>query len=92
MFWKTAESDFVTLAFKANNFNFDLMKYLRGALRKAWTKINYGDQLDYKQVLIDSPISLDFEKICLSRYEQIVICIIEELEKESSLEEDLQLL
>ena len=63
-----------------------LMSYIRYCLREGYEK-----EKNIKP-LLTRIVDLDFEKMCLKRYEEIMYMVMKKLERETSLAHDLSLI
>ena len=64
------------IRFKRHRFNDVLMAYVRAFFREAWCKDNLGETADFRAIWISRISNLEFEKVCLGRYKEIVELIL----------------
>ena len=75
------------IRFKRYEFNEMLMIYLRKCLRDQWYNCFSGTEL-----LLTEVVDLEFEKVCLEKYEALVCFLIGRLETKTTLSADLEIL
>ena len=73
-----------------NQFNHILMCYTRSSLKQAY--LAQDDSIDPTTILLTEPRDLDFELMCLARYRDIVSHVLKQLEAETTMQEDVDLL
>ena len=86
----TKKKDLQEIRLKNNQFNEILMCYIRSCFKEAFLKFNPDVKKD--QILLTKPLNLEFEGMCLERYQEIIEVLINSIEKISTLEADLELL
>ena len=67
------------------------MAYVRICLRGQWQKEKYG-YIEPSQLLISNVVNIEFEKVCLERYEQIILYFLNKIEADTTLEHDQQIM
>ena len=77
--------------FKTNQLNHLLMSYLRSSCKAQFFQGKIHDPA-FAQVLLTKPKNLYFERYCLQFYENLVEFLLMNLEKPSTLENDLEML
>ena len=77
---------------KRFHFNETLMAYMRNFIREDWWQHNHGTGPSDCKLMLSEVIDLDFELVCLSWYEAVVTHMIQDEEKQTTLEEDQEML
>ena len=77
---------------KRFHFNEILIAYMRNFIREDWWKHNRSTGPHDCPLMLSKVVNLDFELVCLFWYEAVVKHLIEEQEKDTTLEEDQEIL
>ena len=78
--------DIQEIRLKQNQLNEVLLCYIRSCMKEEFLLKNR--KVKHHEILISRPTNLDFESLCLAKYEEIIDFFISNTEKLSTLEAD----